>query len=306
MLLQPLAVAGRVRRDRRCRQPASAAAGADRVREAARNRDKLTLGNLLNALGERFGGSAPAKASASVAEAALAGAYALLRAAGGALLPQTPLSDAERLATSDANVLVAAARRASPSQLAAAKLAWGDDAGPELGSAAELAAGTAVLAAVDAADAARAARTLRALLGCSVTAASLCVARERRLLGAAGSRQALATRCVALRAATPKADLPRMTLGFPRLLAGPEAEMAAFSAAAEQLRAGLPGVDVCLLAQEDGELLLCDPRLLAAGLRELAGLWSREDLATMHSEHAALALRALAGLPRRGSRAKGG
>jgi hypothetical protein len=145
-----------------------------------------------------------------------------------------------------------------------------------------------------AAHAAKRMRSLCATLLCSPTAAALALRREPPLL-AVGSAQ-LAARVLALRSAAPRADIARLALSCPRLLAAPDADIARWAARAASLRAALPGVDVCLLAQEDAELLFADT---SAGEAQLASLWSAEELGTLEAEHASLALRALSGLPRR-------
>jgi hypothetical protein len=130
---------------------------------------------------------------------------------------------------------------------------------------------------------------------CSPTAAALALRRERALLATGAA--ALAARVLALRAAAPGADLSRLTLACPRLLVAPPADVARFAASVAALRAALPGVDVDTLAQEDPELLLSDT---SRGVASLGDLWRPEELATLEPEEAALALRALCGLPRRG------
>ena len=137
-------------------------------------------------------------------------------------------------------------------------------------------------------------RALCATLLCTPTAAALALRREPPLL-TVGSAQ-LAARVLALRAAAPRADVARLALSCPRLLAAPDDVVAAWAARAAALRDALPGVDICLMAQEDAELLFFDT---AAGAAQLASLWSAEELGTLEAEHASLALRALSGLPRR-------
>jgi hypothetical protein len=140
--------------------------------------------------------------------------------------------------------------------------------------------------------------SLCATLLCSPTAAALALRREGALLtGAGGAPSALASRLLALRAAAPTADLTRLALAYPRLLVAPAADVARFSAALATLRAGLEGINVDLLAQEDPQLLLCDT---SAGLDGLRALWSPDELCTLEADEAALALRAMSGLPRRG------
>ena len=133
-------------------------------------------------------------------------------------------------------------------------------------------------------------------LQCSATAAALALHRERQLLFVGPAL--LARRVLQLRAAAPSADLMRLCLLAPRLLASPDEEWAFFQASADALRAALPDCDwVDLCIQEDPELMLCDIRPGLAGLSEL---WTPEQLATMDPDHASLAMRALCGLPRRG------
>ncbi len=133
-------------------------------------------------------------------------------------------------------------------------------------------------------------------LQCSVTAAALALHREPRLLTV--GRASLAQRVLALRAAAPRADLTRLCLICPRLLASPDEEIAYFTHTAAKMRAVLPGCEwLDLMAQEDPELLLCN---VDAGLSGLTSLWTAQQLATMDAEEAALAIRALCGLPRKG------
>jgi hypothetical protein len=149
--------------------------------------------------------------------------------------------------------------------------------------------------------AARAAARMAVLcstLLCTPTAAALALRRERALLtSAAGSSSALAARMLALRSAAPTADLTRLSIAYPHLLVAAPADVARFADALATLRSGLEGINVDLLAQEDPQLLLCDT---SAGLAGLRALWSPDELVTLEPDEAALALRAMSGLPRRG------
>jgi hypothetical protein len=134
-------------------------------------------------------------------------------------------------------------------------------------------------------------------LQCSVTAASLALHREPRLQDVSTSM--LTQRVLTLRRALPSVDLTRMCVTqCPRLLASPEKETAFFVAQVAKLRQALPAcewIDLCV--QEDPELCLCN---FDAGLDGLRELWTQSELNTMDAEEAALALRAMSGLPRRG------
>lgn len=137
-------------------------------------------------------------------------------------------------------------------------------------------------------------RTLCSTLLCTPTAAALALRRDPPLL-AVGAAQ-LAARVLSLRAAAPRADIARLSLSCPRLLSISDADLADWASRAAALRATLPGVDICLMAQEDAELLFAD---VAQAASDLASLWTAEELSTLEAEHASLALRALSGLPLR-------
>ena len=138
--------------------------------------------------------------------------------------------------------------------------------------------------------------SLETCLQCSVTAASLALHREPKLQDV--SPAALTQRMLAYRRAVPTADLTRMVLNYPTLLALAEAPLEYFQASVSRLRTALSScdwIDTCV--QDDPELMLCG---FTAGLADLTSLWMQEELATMDPEEAALALRTLSGLPRRG------
>jgi hypothetical protein len=138
--------------------------------------------------------------------------------------------------------------------------------------------------------------SLESCLQCSVTAASLALHREPKLLEV--SPAALTQRMLAYRRAVPTADLTRMVLNCPTLLALPDVPLEYFQDSVARLRSTLSQcdwVDTCV--QEDPELMLSD---FTGGLADLTSLWTADEVATMDAEEAALALRTLSGLPRRG------
>lgn len=274
-----------------------------------------TLGGALLWLQENFAGAARPPGQRPGGPGA--GLYRLLRFLGGAL-PREP-------SPSDPAELARAAERATPADRAAAEgeLLPPGALPPTAGDAAlaaTLALGVAVLlresprhlapagaggeGASAAGAAARGVAALCSALCCSATAAALALRAEPRLLllPGRGSAAALAGRLVALRAAAPGADLTRLALLSPRLLACDPPELAAWAASLRALRASLPGAAfVDELAQEDAELLLVD---FSDGLASLTSLWTADQIATMEAGECALALRAMCGMPRRGTGAR--
>jgi hypothetical protein len=254
-----------------------------------------TLGGVLNFVGSTFGGANPTRlaTSESLGERALGFAWDVFHR-----FSPSRGADNSRL---DPAILARAARRASDAERDTARDVWASRVKRDAETGALLCLGITVLRreeglAADIRATCASVTSLETCLQCSVTAASLALHREPQLLQV--SPAALTQRMLAYRRAVPTADLTRMVLNCPTLLALADAPLDYFQTSVSRLRAALSQcdwVDTCV--QEDPELMLSN---FTAGLADLTSLWTADELATMDAEEAALALRTLSGLPRRG------
>ena len=255
-----------------------------------------TIGRVLNFVSSTFGGANPSRLaqSESLGERALGFAWDVFSRF-------SPERVEDTTSRHDPSLLARAASRATDAERAVAQQAWRTWPTDDAETGALLSLGITVLRRDEglSADIAAVCSVVAALcqtLQCTVTAASLALHREPMLQMCASS--ALMTRVLVFRRCVPTADLTRMVLNYPTTLVLDDIQLEYFVASVGKLRGALPlceWVDVCV--QEDPQLMLCD---FDPGLRDLADLWSAREMATMDAEEAALALRALSGLPRRG------